>query len=197
MRRFTSILWAIIGAGVAIRIAIAFSTYGDGPDMRMLTYVGRALLEDPLHVYETLNHAPDARWFYPSGYFPWLDRSRASRPHGAAVPRPRAAGPIAADAAIAWIVQNELGRRGRGDGFRLAAAAAVAFGPRSDHLRLPGAAGLGGDPVRVLGLVAWDRAGPRRALTAGLLVGLGGAIKAFPLLLVLALLPTARSRARW
>lgn len=195
-RRFTTILWAIIGTGVAIRVAIAFGSYGDGPDMRMLTYVGRGLLDDPLHVYTTLNHAPDARWFYPSGYFPWLAaitgiHDLVGLPYHGLVQL----GPIAADAAIAWIVQSELGRRGRGEGVRLAAAAAVAFGPSLGIIsgyqgQLDSVAILAG----LLGFVAWERDGPRRALVAGLLIGLGGAIKVFPLLLLLALLPSVRSR---
>ena len=45
----------------------------------------------------------------------------------------------------------------------------------------------------VAALVAWERSGSNRALTAGLLIGAGGALKTAPLLMLLALLPSARS----
>lgn len=42
------------------------------------------------------------------------------------------------------------------------------------------------------GVALWQRGGARRALAAGLLVGVGAAIKTVPILLLLALWPTAR-----
>ena len=181
-RRERAILWSIIGVGAAIRIAIAFATYGDGPDIRAFTYAGRALLDDPLHVYGVLTHAPDAAFFYPPGSFPGFALGEAVHralglPFHGLVQLPQ----IGADAAIAWVLQDALGRRGAGARLRLGAAATVALGPSFGIL------------PALLGLLAWDRAGPNRAVSAGLLVGLGGAIKITPLLVLLALVPTARS----
>ncbi len=189
------LLWLIIGAGVAIRVALAFATFGDGPDIRMFGYVGDALLDDPLHVYTALNHAPDARWFYPPGYFPWVAVAEGlSRVTGLPMHGTIQLAPIAADAAIAWLVQDFLGRRGKSDRVRLGAAAAVAFGPSFGII-----SGYQGqlDSVAILpaviAVIVWDRDHPRRALIAGLLIGIGGALKIFPLLAVLALLPTIRN----
>jgi hypothetical protein len=193
--RSKRLLWLTVGAGVAIRIALAFATFGDGPDIRMFGYVGDALLDQPLHVYTALNHAPDARWFYPPGYFPWVAVAEAlSRATGLPMHGTIQLAPIAADAAIAWIVQDSLGRRGKSDAVRLGAAATVAFGPSFAII-----SGYQGqlDSVAILpaviAVIVWDRDPRRRALVAGLLIGLGGALKIFPLLALLALLPTVRS----
>ncbi len=103
---------------------------------------------------------------------------------------------ILADAAIAWIVQEWLERTGRSHQERLLAAGLISLGPAFITI-----AGYHGqfDAVAILpGALAvslWSSDdSPHRALTAGLLIGLGGALKTVPLLLVLALLPTARSR---
>jgi hypothetical protein len=186
----------MIGTGVAIRVAIAFATYGDGPDIRAFTYAGSALLDDPLHVYGVLTHAPDAAFYYPPGSFPWFAASEALHralglPFHGLVQLPQ----IAADAAIAWVLQDALGRRGASERVRLGGAAAVALGPSFGIISgYTGQIDSFGILPALLGLLAWDRLGPQRAITAGLLVGLGGAIKITPLLVLLALVPTARSR---
>jgi uncharacterized membrane protein len=102
---------------------------------------------------------------------------------------------ILADAAIAWVVQDFLGRRGREQRTRLAAAALVALGPSfvavsGFHGQIDAVAIL----PAVVALAAWERIdGPARPYVAGLLLGVGGSIKTVPLFLVLALAPTARS----
>lgn len=190
------VLWAILAAGTLVRLAIAFATQGDGPDIRAYGVVGDALTDDPLHVYGAVNDGAVDSWPYPSGYFPWIAASVGL--HNALGPPFHGfiqVAPIVADCVIAWIVQDHLGRQGASDRLRLVATAAVALGPSFAIISgyqsqfdavaiLPGVAAI----------LAWERfGGPRRALWAGALIGLGGALKITPLLLLLALLPTTRS----
>jgi uncharacterized membrane protein len=102
--------------------------------------------------------------------------------------------PIAADAGIAWLVQDFLGRRGARERTRLAAAALVAFGPAFFVV-----SGYHGqiDPVAILPAVAalhlWANSGlARRAIWAGLLIGVAASVKTIPAVMILALLPSAR-----
>jgi hypothetical protein len=102
---------------------------------------------------------------------------------------------IAADAALAWVVQAGAGRLGANERTRLGAAALVAFGPSfalisGYHGQIDSVAIL----PAVLALMLWERSPTSaRAVKAGLLVGLGAAVKLPPLLLVSALLGSARS----
>ncbi len=103
--------------------------------------------------------------------------------------------PIAANLGIAFVVQDFLGRRGGERSTRLAGAALVALGPSflvvsGYHGQFDAVAFL----PAVLALTLWERDLPRRALWAGLLIGLGGALKTVPLLLLVALLPSVRTR---
>jgi uncharacterized membrane protein len=104
--------------------------------------------------------------------------------------------PIAADAALAWLVQHMVARRGGSPAARVGSAAAVALGPV-----FAATSGYQGqlDSVAILpalgALAVWDRPGAgRRALAAGLLIGAGAAVKTAPILMLVALLPTARTR---
>jgi hypothetical protein len=191
-------LWTIIAAGVLVRLVLAFATYGDGPDIRAVSLVGRALTSDPLHVYGHVNAGIVHQWPYPSAYFPWIAASVGLHDtvglpfHGWIQ-----VAPIVADAVIAWVVQDFLGRRGAGNPTRLAAAAAVALGPSFGIISgYQGQFDSVGILPALLALTLWERmeAGGRRALVAGGLIGLGGALKITPLVLLLALLPTVSSR---
>lgn len=202
-RRNRRWLWLIIGGGALGRVVFAFLTVGQGFDIESLRLVGSALGSDPLHVYSVVNgdiHLGDLelrRWPYPSGIFPWLafalevDRVTGFPFHGVVQ-----LAPIAADAAIAWLVQYHLGQIGWGDRPRLAAAGLVALGPSfwaisGYHGQIDSVAIL----PAVAAVVVWQRSPPgRRALAAGLLVGLGAAVKTVPLFMVLAFLPAVRSR---
>jgi uncharacterized membrane protein len=103
---------------------------------------------------------------------------------------------VAADIVLAWLVARELARRGASTGIQAIAAAVIAFGPS-----FVVSSGIEGqiDAVAILpafaAVLVWERAdSERRALIAGLLIGAGAAVKTVPILVLLALLPTAVSR---
>jgi hypothetical protein len=192
----------MIAVGTAVRLVIAFTTFGVPFDVESQRLVGAHLDDRPLEVYGLLSGqafvGDDAvnRWPYPPGFFPFIaiawaiDKATALPFHGlTAVPS------IAADAGIAWAVQHFLGLRGATERVRLAGAGLVALGAAFGTV-----SGYVGqiDPVAflpaVLALVVWETPGMRRrALVAGLLIGLGAAVKTVPLLLLVALVPTVRS----
>lgn len=182
---------------MALALVIASLTRGEPFDMESFRLVRDALNRGPLDVYSYFAHRGVTRWPYPPAFFPWIWASGAVAAHGGPsfafmirVPT------ILADAAIAWIVQDWLGRIGRSAGERLLAAALVSLGPSfvviaGYHGQFDAVAILPG----VLAVSLWPRMrSPWRAVVVGLLIGLGGALKTVPLLLVLAVLPTARSR---
>jgi hypothetical protein len=198
-------LLAIVLAGVAIRLVLAVATDGSEFDMGSLRMVDEALRHDPLDLYGALNvRLHDAgvdftnfRWPYPPAFFPWILGStsieaRTGLSFHAAIELPS----IAADAALAWLAYAYAGGRGAAESTRLAAAAAIALGPV--FIAISGHAdqidSLAILPVVVAVLVWERRTSMRGVLVAGLLVGLGAAIKTVPLVLLLALLPTVRSR---
>jgi hypothetical protein len=158
--------------------------------------VASALLDQPLSLYSDLNPEREYHWPYPPGYFPWVLASHGLDSAGilsfrAAIVLPA----IAADAALAWLVQAGLGRAGAAERARLGGAALVALGPAfalisGYHGQIDALAIL----PAVVALLVWERGGPRRALVAGLLIGAGASIKTAPGLMLLALLPTVVSR---
>jgi hypothetical protein len=92
-------------------------------------------------------------------------------------------------------VQSYLGRQGASFTARLVAVSLVAFGPSflatsSYHGQIDAVAIL----PAVIAVMHWERSSsPRRGIVSGSLLGIGAAIKTVPLLLVLALIPSARS----
>jgi uncharacterized membrane protein len=195
-------LWLIIGLGTVARVVLAFTTAGLPFDIESLAAVNEGLQHNALHVYGTVNGGLFAgefellHWPYPPGLFPWIRvASGISVTLGIPLQDVFQLLPIAADAAIAWLVQDHLGRHGASARTRLAAAAVVAFGP--SFLLVSGYQGQI-DSVAILPAVAalrvWDGSpSARRALWAGLLIGVGASVKTVPLLMVVALLPTSRS----
>ena len=185
-------VWALILAGTLLRLALGLSTFGVAFDVEAFGLVRDALQgPEPLQAY-----GESDRWPYPPGYFPWilladLLDGLAGLSFTDLVQIP----PILADAGIAWLVQWYLGQRGHGPRARVAATALVAFGPvffavSGYHGQIDSLAIL----PALAGLVVWERMpGSRRAVAAGLLIGVGACIKTVPLLVVLALLPWARS----
>jgi hypothetical protein len=196
-RRFRFSLWFILMLGTIVAGVVASATRGQSYDMESFRLVRDALNQGPLEVYRYFAHHDVNRWPYPPAFFPWIWASGAIAAHGGPsfafmirVPT------ILADAAIALIVQDWLGYVGRTPRERLLAAALVSLGPSfvviaGYHGQFDAVAILPG----VLAVNLWSRLeSPWRALVVGLLIGLGGAMKTVPLLLVLAVLPTARSR---
>ena len=191
------LLWALIGVGLVARTIVAFKTYGFTYDMDSLHAVRAALGDDVLNAYTTVNSGLYNRWPYPSGYFPFVSGSgQLSDTTGLSFHGTIQLAPIMADAAIAWLVQDHLGRRGARERARLAAVALVALGPSfwaisGFHGQLDSVAIL----PAVLALWLWERSEPgvRRAVIAGALIGLGVSIKTVPGLMLLALLPSVRS----
>jgi Glycosyltransferase family 87 len=195
-------VWLIILAGSLARIVWAFATVGQGYDLDNLRMAGDAFLDDPLSVYDRLNPGAKAGpfvlygWPYPPGLLP-AAAALAKLSTGLGLPFHGVVQllPIAADAGIAWLLQDFLRRRGASGRSRVAATALVALGPA--FLVISGYHGQI-DSVAILPAVAalwlWERPGtPRRALWVGLLIGLGASVKTVPALLLLALVPVARN----
>ena len=188
--------WLLVALGTAIRLVIAFTSRGVDFDIDSYELVRDALADDPFGLYAAVNEPDAPHWPYPSGFFAWLLVSGwASDLPGLRFDGFVQVAAIAADAALAWVVQAMLGQRGASDRTRLAAAALVAVGPSfaiisGYHGQLDAVAAL----PALLAVWAWLRLdGPQRALVAGALAGAGGSVKISALVVVLALLPTART----
>jgi len=186
------LLWALIAAGIAIRVVIAFATYGLGPDIDHQQVVSDRLVSDPLHLYGVGGKV----WPYPGGFLPliYICRTAAGHfglPFHGVIQLPE----IIADGAIAWLCQWWLGRSGRPPHERLLGAGLVALGPSfilisGYHGQIDSVATL----PALMGWMAWSSGHHRRGIAAGLLCGLGAAVKTPLFFTVFALLPSARSR---
>jgi len=188
--RLLAILAALVAAGTAGRVPMAFATYGVQYDIDSARIVADALRTPGLGPYDT------GRWPYPPGSFPLIWGADAlaratGLPFHAVVQLPA----IAADAAIAVIVCWFLLGRGAGERAALTGAALVALGPSFAVI-----SGYHGqiDSVAILpavaGAVVWSGGARHRAPLAGALIGLGAAIKTVPLFTAFALLGSARGR---
>jgi hypothetical protein len=189
--------WGLTALALAARVVVAFKTYGVTYDTHSFELVRDALRDDPLDLYSSVNGDLN-RWPYPPGFFPWVAAAGGlANLTGVAFHGLIQLPQIAADGAIAWLVQDYLGRRGASERVRIAAAALVLVGP---SFWIISAYQGQIDPVAVLPAVfalwLWDRwpDGMRRAAVCGLLVGVGAAMKLVPALMLFALLPTIRSR---
>lgn len=182
--------------GTLIRLVLAFTTDGQPYDINVLDDLRRVLRDAPLEAYATPIGPGGIAWPYPPGFFPlaWL-ADRAGDLTGLAYTSLVRVPSIAADAAIALLVHEGLRHRGASELRGLAATALVAFGPSfavvsGFHGQLDNLAIL----PAVAAIVLWDRLdGDRRPVVAGLLIGIGFAIKTTPVFVVLALLPAVRS----
>lgn len=194
-------LWVLVGVGTVGRLVWAFTTYGHKFDIESYRIVDNALLAAPLHFYSHSTFLvgdgiEQFRWPYPPLFLPWILVSggleNATGLHFDAVVQIPA---ILADAALTVLVYSYLRWRGATEGICLLAAGLIALGPpfaiisgyhgQIDSLAILPAVGA---------LIVWELAPNRRALIAGLLIGLGAATKTVPGLMLLALLPTARDR---
>ena len=182
-----------------MKLAVAFTTYGLPFDMASWQLVDAVVRDDPFTAYDELNPTGDfPRYPYPPGFWPAILASGSLEAHtGIAFESLIQVPIIAADAGIALLIWSFLGRRGAATRTRLAGAGLVALGPVFVlGLRLVRTVRRGRHPPRGrraerYGSVPGRVAG---ALVAGLLIGLGAALKTTPGLMLLALLPSARSR---
>ena len=187
-------LWILIAVGLAIRVALAFAFRG----------TNAVLIEevDAANVRSWDWHAVYAessgvfQWTYPPLWLGWLaGASWLSDVTGLSFHGLAKLGPILADVGLALAIYTYLGWRGVRERLRLAGAALVMLGPSfiaisGYHGQIDSVAIL----PAVIALMVWERsASPNRALWAGLLIGVGAAVKLPPLLLVLPLLGSARS----
>jgi uncharacterized membrane protein len=196
---FSSRLWLLVAIGVLGRLVLAFSTRGQAYDLGSFTLVNSALHAHVFGVYHQLDNysvPPYGRWPYPPGFFAFIV-PLASLAHatGLAFTSLIRVPAILADGAIAWLVQDFLGWRGYSERSRLFAVGLVALGPSFAII-----SGFHGqlDSVAILPAVAavvlWTRTDADwRPYTAGALIGAGAAVKTVPILMLLALLPSARS----
>lgn len=194
--RYRQVFVGLLAVGLLGRLAVAFSTRGQVFDIDSYELVRDALFSEPLQVYSTVNGVELAHWPYPPGFFGWVVLSEyAARATGLRFDGFIQVAPILADAGLAWIVQAFLGARGASERTRVLAAALVLLGPSfaiisGFHGQLDALSIL----PAALGFWCWTRLDPgQRALITGVLIGAGGSIKIPSLLLVLALLPSARS----
>jgi hypothetical protein len=193
------VMWLLIAVGSAIRLVLGVTTYGEGADMYSWQVLDQAVREDLLGVYSEVNPIDEfPRYPYPPAFWPGIVASSSLEElTGIAFESLIHLPIIAADAGIALLVWTFLGMRGAGINTRLAGVALVALGPAFGIV-----SGWHGqfDSVAILpavaALVVWERPGTaRRALVAGALIGLGAAVKAVAGLVLIALLPSARSRS--
>jgi hypothetical protein len=185
-------LWIIIAAGLAIRLVLAFAFDGTNHTPIEAAVAGNVRSWDWRGAYESGVFS----WVYPPLFLPWLAAaSWLSDVSGLTFHGLANLGPILADLGLALAVYVYLGRRGAGERGRLIGAALVMLGP--SFIAVSGYQGQI-DSVAilpaVLGLMVWEhRATARRGIDSGLLVGIGASVKTVPLLLVPALLGSARS----
>lgn len=193
---FKARLTLLLGVGLAIRLILGFATSGVAFDLNSYVIVRSALDSHPGHIYELVNNAKLYRWPYLSGFFPFIAVLGTIASHTGIVLTKLIRLPmILADLGLAWVAQDYLRWRGATDTTRLAAAAVIALGP----LFIAISAYNGQlEPLAVLpaliAVATWERlpAGSRPWI-AGVLIGIGCAIKGLPVLMVLALLPTCSS----
>jgi hypothetical protein len=199
-RRVLLVIAASLVAGTVLRLFLAFRYIGIVYDAESYRLVFEALRHDPLHMYSAvnINSRPPVNipsWPYPPAYLPWvLIAHHLSIAVGGNFMGWIKVPLVAADGAIAFVVQDHLRRLGASAAQRVLSVAFIALGPA-----FFGVSGFQGHmdalatlPV-VVAVCVWARSNHHRPLLAGVLVGVGAAIKTVPIFMLLALLPTARS----
>jgi hypothetical protein len=186
-------LWILIGVGLAIRVALAFAFRGTNHLVIEQIAAAEVRNWDWHGVYESGGYI---QWTYPPLFLGWLaGASWLSDVTGLSFHGLAKLGPSLADVGLAVVIYTYLGWRGARERLRLAGAALVMLGP--SFIAISGYHGQI-DSVAILpaaiALMVWERSdSSNRALWAGLLIGVGAAVKLPPLLLVLPLLGSARS----
>jgi glycosyl transferase family 87 len=186
-------LWILLAAALAGRLVLAFATGGNPYDLESFALTNGALSDgDPWDAYGQL--LDPVRWPYPPGFFPWVLAApriafHTGLPFDGVIQIPAALCDVAIAGLVAWILTH----RGAPRREVLAGAALIALSPlfvadSSYHGQIDSVATL----PALAGVWLWARA-ERRVLAAALLLGLAAAIKTPLALVVVALLPTARS----
>jgi hypothetical protein len=179
--------------GLAIRVVLAFVFRGTNA-MLIEEFAGNQVRHGDFHAAYA-DSAGFLQWIYPPLWLGWLaGASWLSDVTGLSFHGLAKLGPTLADVGLALAIYIYFGWRGAGERFRLAGAALVMLGPSfiaisGYHGQIDSAAIL----PAVIGVMVWERSSsPNRALWAGLLIGVGAAIKLPALLVVLPLLGSAR-----
>jgi Glycosyltransferase family 87 len=198
--RYGRLLLLLLAVGLVLRLIVAFTQPVTG-DVIFRVQAVEGLRRWGLGFYSHVNDVgvllPAHRaYFYPPGFLPWLLlsdilRERFGIPF-AAVERIPA---VLADVGLAYLVSWYLHRRRAPDWMCLVAAGLILLGP---SLFISSALQGELDSVAivpaVVAVIVWELDSTRRrALVSGLLIGVGASIKSLPILMVLALLPSARS----
>jgi hypothetical protein len=186
------LLWTIVGAGLAIRVVLAFAFQGT-PAVQLEQVAAESVRNWDWHaVYDS----GLLSWIYPPLFLSWfVGASWLSDLTGLSFHGLAKLGATLADVGLALAIYTYLGWRGAGERARLAGLGLVMLGPSfiavsGYHGQIDSVAIL----PAVLALMMWERRSTStRAVRAGLLLGLGAAVKVPPLLLVPALLGSARS----
>jgi hypothetical protein len=185
-------VFALMALGLTVRVVVALVSH-ESFDMRGFYVAGRGIVDWGLHFYA--HDQPGSRFSplpYPPGYLLWL--APVSRT-GTAFRFLERLPPIAADIALVWLVSKQMRRAKSTPTAQLLGVALVALSPQ---LIVASARAGQIDSVAILAtagaVVLWDQGDDWRAVWAGLLIGVGTVLKTVPLVAVLALLPTARSR---
>jgi uncharacterized membrane protein len=197
-----ALLPVVLAIGLVLRLWIAWRL-GPTGDTRSFAAAAQGFRQHGLHFYSHVNAYDAARPYtyrnfsYPPGYIPVLlvaeAASKGPFPAGIQFWQVARVVPIVADITTAWLVQAYLPRNKYG--LRVAAATVIAIGPSfivssASEAQLDSVAIL----PAVVAVLLWKHGGARRALWAGLLIGVGAAIKTIPIIMILALFPTAFSR---
>jgi uncharacterized membrane protein len=197
--RFGLVLAVVLVAGLVGRVLFALNTAGVVYDLDSLKIVAGLLHSHPGTVYQVANanHAYP-RWPYPPGFFPIIWACRIIADHivvGDGFETMIRFPTIVSDIAIAFVVQEFLRLKGLSKPRRLAAAALVALGPSFAAISgIHGQIDADGILPVVIAVYVWERRVPRRALIAGVLIGVGAMVKSIPGLVLLALLPSVETR---
>lgn len=191
-------LAAVICAGIGIRGWLWWSTLGHQFDMYAFRDAGHIARADLPHLYSVANAGPTPRWPYLPGMVPWLALSDLLAGGTVQVFARLAKLPLLlADVVLAVAGGWWWWRNGRARALTWVPPALVLLGPMyffesGFHVQFDQVATCLG----LLGVMAWLRRLDGAAVPAvvcGLLIGAGASVKTMPILLLAAVVPSARS----
>lgn len=183
----------LLAAALVGRLVLAFASEGNPYDLGSFAVTEAALTDgDPWDLYAQVDDPP--RWPYPPGFLPWVLAAprvafHSGLPFDGVIQLPAVLADVVLAGLVAWI----LARQGARDAVVLGGAALVALSPlliadSSYHGQIDSVPTV----PALAGAWLWAR-GDRRVVAAALLLGLAAAIKTPLALVVIAILPTARS----